>query len=86
MLEETIEGLFHFLDAIKYARDKKLNKIISGIHDNTHCCYATKTDIILTADLKMSKKTKAIYTFLGVKTQVIHIPFEKIDEIFKYLG
>lgn len=85
-LEETIEGLFHFLDAIKYARDKKLNKIISGIHDNTHCCYATKTDMLITTDLKMSKKTKAIYTFLGIKTQVIHIHFEKINEIFKYLG
>ena len=84
-LELVIELLFHFLNEIGYSTNRTEIQALSGIHDNTHCCYATKCDLFITTDNRLSKKSKAIYSFLGIKTKVHHIHYKKIDEIFKIL-
>lgn len=81
-LEYTIEILFRILNYCGYNADKSERTNISGTHDVTHAIYATKADYLISTDSRFVKKCKAVYYYLGIKTQVIHV---KQDEIIKIL-
>lgn len=83
LLECVIEFLHNILGECGYNRDKKLRTSISGIHDVQHSIYATYCDYFISEDKTFSKRTNAIYTYLGVKTKVIDVSkFEGITQSF----
>ncbi|MBV4450951.1 hypothetical protein KM792_15050, partial [Clostridium tyrobutyricum] len=73
LLECVIEFLHNLLGECGYNRDKKERTSISGIHDVQHSIYATYCNYFISEDKTFSKRTNAIYTYLGVGTQVIDI-------------
>lgn len=85
MLELVIELLFHFLNEINYSANRDEIESLSGIYDNTHCCYATRCNLFITTDYRFYRKCKAIYSFLGIKTKIEYITYEEIEKIFKIL-
>jgi hypothetical protein len=85
ILEKVIELFFHFFNEIGYFTNRDKVEALSGIHDNTHCCYATKCDLLITTDNRFSRKCEAIYNFLDVKTKVKHIHYKEIRNISRIL-
>lgn len=78
LLECVIEFLHNVLGECGYNRDKKERTAISGIHDVQHSIYATYCNYFISEDSSFSKRTNAIYTYLGIETRVIDISqFEK---------
>ena len=71
LLECVIEFLHNLLSGCGYNRDKKTRTSISGIHDIQHSIFATYCDYFISEDVTFSKRAKAVYNFLGVKTQII---------------
>ena len=69
-LEFTIEILMRILNLCGYNGEKTEEYALSSTHDTTHCIYATATDCIISMDKRFSLKCEAIYSFLGVDTQV----------------
>lgn len=82
-LEYTMEILFRILNYCGYNADKSEWTSISGTHDVTHGIYATKADYLISTDLRFVKKCKAVYYYLGIKTEVIYV---KQTEIIKTLN
>lgn len=70
-LEYTIEILMRILNLCGYNGEKSEEYALSSTHDTTHCIYATAADCIISMDKRFSRKCEAIYSFLGVDTQVI---------------
>lgn len=56
-------------------------KFRSHLHDTTHLIYATKSDIFVTHDNRLYDKAIEIYTFLGVKTQIV-----RQEKLFELMG
>lgn len=81
-LECTIEILFRILNYSGYCAEKNVHTSISGTHDVSHAIYATKTAALITTDLKFSKKCRAVYEFLGVKTDVVFCTQNKLINVF----
>lgn len=81
-LEYTIEILFRVLNYCGYNAEKNA---ISSTHDVSHATYATAADYLFTTDTHFALKCQAVYSFLGVKTKIIHcsVPdiISKIEEI-----
>ncbi|MBQ9433036.1 MAG: hypothetical protein IJU26_02355 [Synergistaceae bacterium] len=69
-LEYTIEILMGILNLCGYHAEKKEENALSSIHDTTHCIYATAADYFISMDKRFSRKCEAVYSFLGVDTQV----------------
>lgn len=79
LLECVIEFLHNVLGECGYNRDKEQRTAISGIHDVQHSIYATYCNYFISEDKSFSRRTNAIYTYLGIDTKVISISeFEKI--------
>lgn len=53
-----------------YSEDSE--KVVSNIHDTTHCIYASYCDYFITRDKRLYKKVEVIYQFLGIPTKVIY--------------
>ena len=62
--------LFNLLDAICYWKDKN-GMEVSRMYDASHTYYAQLCDYFVTNDKRLSYKARAVYAFLGVKTNVI---------------
>lgn len=80
-LEYTIETLFRVLNYSGYYAEKSERTSISGTHDVTHAIYATKSDALLSTDLRFAKKCQAVYKFLGVGTFVMACKQNEIVDI-----
>lgn len=70
-LEFVMEVLFRILSYYGYNTDKSESKAVSGTHDVTHAIYATETDKFFTTDERFAQRCRAVYSFLGVPTQVV---------------
>ena len=62
--------LFNLLDAVCYWKDKN-GMEVSRMYDASHAYYAQLCDYFVTNDKRLSYKARAVYSFLGVKTNVI---------------
>lgn len=82
-LEYTIEILFRILNFSGYHSEKDKHTSISGTHDVSHAIYATKANILISADYKFTQKCKAVYKFLGVQTFIIYC---KPDDIINVIN
>ena len=71
-LEYTIEILFRVLNYCGYNAEKKEKTAISDTHDVSHAIYATAADYLFTTDTHFALKCQAVYSFLGIKTKIIH--------------
>lgn len=79
LLECVIEFLYNVLGECGYNRDKQERTSISGIHDIQHLIYATYCNYFISEDKTFLKKAKAVYTYLGIETQMIDVfEFENI--------
>ena len=68
--------LFNLLDAVCYWKDKN-GMEVSRMYDASHAYYAQLCDYFVTNDKRLSYKARAVYSFLGVKTNV-KTPYEFI--------
>lgn len=84
-LEYTIEVLFRVLNFCGYNAEKKEKTSISSTHDVTHAIYATNVDYLISNDERFVKKCKAVYYYLGVKTNVIYAEQNNIKEALNSL-
>ena len=72
--------LFNLIDSANYWGDKKTSHSnIARLYDAAHAYFAQVCDVLITNDKRMRSKTKAVYTFLGVKTRVL-----STDEYLRY--
>lgn len=72
--------LFNLIDSANYWGDKKTSHSnIARLYDAAHAYFAQVCDVLVTNDKRMRTKTKAVYTFLGVKTRVL-----STDEYLRY--
>lgn len=70
--------LFNLIDAANYWGDKKTpHSNVARLYDAAHAYFAQVCDVLVTKDKRMRAKTKAVYSFLGVKTKVL-----SVDEFF----
>ncbi|MGL5256126.1 MAG: hypothetical protein ACRC76_03725 [Proteocatella sp.] len=86
-MELAFEGLFEILNVNGYRSEKDYNKAVSSIHDVSHAIYGSYCDIFITCDLNFYKKIKAVYYYIGIKTEV-HYCCQKsaYNSILKSIG
>ncbi|MBR5747479.1 MAG: hypothetical protein IKY01_01690 [Prevotella sp.] len=64
--------LFNLIDSANYWGDKKTaHSNVARLYDAAHAYFAQVCDVLVTNDKRMRAKTKAVYSFLGVKTSVM---------------
>lgn len=64
--------LFNLIDSANYWGDKKTaHSNVARLYDAAHAYFAQVCDVLVTNDKRMRAKTKAVYSFLGVKTRVV---------------
>lgn len=64
--------LFNLIDSANYWGDKKTaHSNVARLYDAAHAYFAQVCDVLVTNDKRMRAKTKAVYSFLGVKTKVV---------------
>ena len=68
----TVFGtLFNLLDLACYYKDKQTeHSNIARFHDASHAYFAQLCDVFVSEDKRMRYKTKAVYSYLGIKTSV----------------
>ena len=72
--------LINIINAANYWGDKKTeHSEIARVFDASHAYFAQICDLLVTNDKRMRAKTKAVYSFLGVKTHVV-----SVEEYFHY--
>ena len=72
------QTLFNLIDSANYWGDKKTaHSNVARLYDAAHAYFAQVCDVLVTNDKRMRAKTKAVYSFLGVKTRVV-----SVDEFF----
>ena len=55
-----------------YWGEKKTNHSdVARLYDSSHAYFAQLCDVLVTNDMKMGMKVKAVYSFLNVKTMVM---------------
>jgi len=65
-------SLFNLIDSANYWGDKKTAySNVARLYDAAHAYFAQVCDVVVTNDKKMRAKTRAVYSFLGVKTRVM---------------
>ena len=66
--------LFNLIDSANYWGDKKTaHSNVARLYDAAHAYFAQVCDVLVTKDKRMRAKTKAVYSFLGVKTKVLSV-------------
>lgn len=64
--------LFNQIDSANYWGDKKtVHSNVARLYDAAHAYFAQVCDVLVTNDKRMRAKTKAVYSFLGVKTNMM---------------
>ena len=64
--------LFNLIDSANYWGDKKtVHSNVARLYDAAHAYFAQVCDVLVTNDKRMRAKTKAVYSFLGVNTDVV---------------
>ena len=72
--------LVNLIDSANYWGDKKTaHSNVARLYDAAHAYFAQVCDVLVTNDKRMRAKTKAVYSFLGVKTRVL-----STDEYLRY--
>lgn len=72
--------LFNLLDYLGYRSDKKTERsAIARLADASHAYSAQACDYLITNDKRMIEKTKAVYSYLNVKTKVVN-PTDFLNE------
>lgn len=72
VFEAYVNLAANLLEKIGYYREKE-DRSRSRLHDVSHIIYGAYSDIFVSADKKMIKKAKAIYSMLDVPTKVISL-------------
>lgn len=70
VLETYVNLAANLLEKIGYYREAE-DRSRARLHDVSHIIYAAYCDTFVTADKKLAKKSQAIYSLLGVHTQVL---------------
>ncbi len=63
------ESLYVSLDLMRYHPDKR--DLMNILTDADHAFYGKYCDVLVTDDSKMSSKTEAVYSYLGIDTKII---------------
>jgi len=79
-LEYKIEILFRVLNYSGYYAEKTEKTSISGTHDVSHAIYATVSETLLSMDKRFARKCHAVYSFLGINTNVVFCIENEIED------
>ncbi|TCP97785.1 hypothetical protein EDC44_101169 [Cricetibacter osteomyelitidis] len=71
LIENIIDNTMKVLLEIGFYSESK-NKVVSNLHDTTHCIYASYCDYFITRDKRLYEKIKVIYEFLSIPTEIIY--------------
>lgn len=80
VLVMSINILANWLEKIGFYREG-INASRSRLHDVSHMIYGSYSDFFVSNDKKLLNKTRAIYSFLTIKTKVL-----SMDEFIKEYG
>lgn len=72
---QKITMMYHMLNTIGYEPDSKLHKekrLIASLSDGSHSSVASFCNVFMSKDKSLVLKTRAIYEYLQVKTEVVH--------------
>ncbi|CUB01615.1 hypothetical protein [Comamonas thiooxydans] len=70
VFEAYVNLAANLLEKLGYYREAR-DRSRARLHDVTHIIYAAYCDTLVTADKKLIKKAQAIYSLLGISTQVL---------------
>ena len=70
VFEAYVNMAANLLEKIGYYREKA-EESRARLHDVSHIIYAAYCDTLVTGDKKLIKKAQAIYSLLGINTQVL---------------
>ncbi len=70
VFEAYVNLAANLLEKIGYHRERE-DRSRSRLHDVSHIIYAAYCDTFVSADKKLTKKAKAIYSLLGIHTRVL---------------
>ncbi|MGI1796284.1 hypothetical protein [Acinetobacter variabilis] len=77
---EKIHGIYSILNLLGYMPEKKVKnegKFIASDRDISHVAYASFCDYFITNDERLLNKSRAIYEYLNIHTEVLEIPLLK---------
>lgn len=77
---EKIHGIYNILNLLGYMPEKKVKnegKFIASDRDISHVAYASCCDYFITNDERLFNKSRAIYEYLNIPTEVLEIPLLK---------
>lgn len=77
---EKIHSIYTILNLIGYMPEKKVKnerKFIASDRDISHVAYASYCHYFITNDERLIDKSRAIYEYLNIPTEVLHIPLFK---------
>ncbi|ARW49448.1 hypothetical protein [Acetobacter pasteurianus] len=69
-----IAMLFMILEKYGWKQSSDPKKAGNNMHDVTHAIYASYGDIFVTNDQRLKDLSKAVFMFMGLKTEVIYYP------------
>lgn len=72
VFEAYVNFYANILEKLGYYREKE-DKYRARLHDVSHIIYGAYCDVFVSADKKLVKKAKAIYSLLGVPVEVIEL-------------
>lgn len=67
----VFSSLFNLLDFVCYWHDKKNHA--ARLYDSSHAYFAQYCDVLVSNDKMMRIKAQAVYSYLGIKTQVCSV-------------
>ena len=69
---DEVTELYFMIDSANYWGDKKTSHSnVARLYDASHAYFAQICDVLVTNDKRMRAKTKAVYSFLDVNTNVV---------------
>ena len=64
----VFSSLFYLLDVVCYRHDKDH---AARLYDSSHAFFGQYCDFLVTNDKRMTTKTEAVYSYLGVRSKVL---------------
>lgn len=83
-IQDYISYLFDILEVVGYHPEKSkdaVKKFRSRMHDVSHAIYGSQADYFVIEDKKFRIKCKAVYSFLGISTQILsYLEFKDVNK------
>ena len=82
-MHEKVISVYNVLNVIGYYPDSKMKhgrRFTAAMSDAGHAAIASFSDFLFSRDAAFIHKTRAAYEYLNVKTQVIEVIVNNVDQ------